>query len=283
MDRLTDEVLRMAKLGWILEKIGKNFRQYFNIKNPQQHTTVVEAENDPTVIFYVGGNNDDAYEQGTGTFYLTDYYVYIQSYTDPASASYVCGGFRFPNVTIPQGSTINAASFSGYISSITYDDANTKIYGNDVDNAEDFNTNPHIIPTANRPRTDAYVSWVADTIGTGWKTKAGLESIIQEIVNRGGWVSGNPIVLLFIANTDTTKKLRFYSYEYGSAYAAKLEITWTGGVAHSKTIAEKVGFVDGHSKAQHHKKTVSEKMGFVDEHDKDKCKECEPSSVVLTF
>lgn len=57
----------------------------------------------------------------------------------------------------------------------------------------------------------------------------------------------------------------------------------SGGVAHSKTVAEIVGFVDNHSKVQHHKKTVAEKMGFVDEHDKDKCKKCEPSSVILTF
>jgi hypothetical protein len=57
----------------------------------------------------------------------------------------------------------------------------------------------------------------------------------------------------------------------------------TAGVAYSKSIAEKIGFVDSHSKVQHHKKTVSEKMGFVDEHDKDKCKKCKPSSVILTF
>jgi hypothetical protein len=55
------------------------------------------------------------------------------------------------------------------------------------------------------------------------------------------------------------------------------------GVAHSKVIAEKVGFVDGHSKVQHHKKVIAEVVGFVDEHDKDKCKKCKPSSVIVTF
>jgi len=62
-----------------------------------------------------------------------------------------------------------------------------------------------------------------------------------------------------------------------------LDLQEAAGVAHSKSIAEKVGFVDGHGKVQHHKKTVAEKVGFVDEHDKDKCKKCEPSSVILTF
>jgi len=225
---LTKEMVKMAKLGWVLEKLGKNFRQYFNVHNPKQHKTVVEAL-DPTVTFYVGGSYDDAYETGFGSFMPTYPDVYVKSYTDPASASYQCGGFRFPNVTIPQGSTINAASFSGYVWSYDYDDVNCKIYGNAVDNAEDFSTNPHIISTAYRPRTSAYVSWIQNGLLIGWKTKTGLESIIQEIVNRSEWVSGNAIVLLFIANTDTTKQVRFYSYDQSSEYAAKLEVTWEEG------------------------------------------------------
>ena len=68
-----------------------------------------------------------------------------------------------------------------------------------------------------------------------------------------------------------------------TGYVENLDLQEAAGVAYSKTIAEKIGFVDSHSKVQHHKKTVSEKMGFVDEHDKDKCKKCKPSSVILTF
>jgi len=48
--RVWDEILKQARLGWVLEKLGKNFRQYFNIKNPRQHKTIIDA--DPT--FYVG-------------------------------------------------------------------------------------------------------------------------------------------------------------------------------------------------------------------------------------
>ena len=77
--------------------------------------------------------------------------------------------------------------------------------------------------------------------------------------------------------------LCYYHCDDGYVWNPATSECESAGVHYSKTIAEKIGFVDSHSKVQHHKKTVSEKMGFVDEHDKDKCKKCKPSSVILTF
>jgi len=180
-----------------------------------------------TDTFYVGGSYDDAYERGNGLFYLTDVAVLVSSNTDPGSVSYKCGGFRFVNVAIPQGSTVTAGKVSVY--AYAESDPNLVIYGNDVDDAEDFNDNAHIISEVNRPRTSASVSWIAEDIGTGWKDKTGLEGIVEEIVGRGSWNSGNALALLFIANTDATKNSYFYSYDQGSQYAAKLEVTWSTG------------------------------------------------------
>lgn len=188
--------------------------------------------------FYVGGSEDDAYERGDGGFYTTTTLAPIRSRTDPSTLLYQCPGFRFPNVNIPKGSTIISANFSFYLYSATYDDVNTKIYGNDVDNAQNFVDNANIINVANRPRTAANVSWVGDSIGTGWKTKNGLEGIIQEIVDRDGWQSGNAICLLFIANTDANKICQGYSYDQGSEYAAYLQIVWEAGDTLSPTYSD---------------------------------------------
>lgn len=225
------EIVRMAKLGWILEKLGRNFRQYFHIKNPKQHKIIVEASNplDPSDTWQVSAGNDDAIEYGSGGFYADDNYNRVHSYTTTSSSNYICCGVRFTSINIPQGSTIDSADVKLYTYSTSYDDMNSVIYGNDVDNAQDFNDNPHIISTADRPRTSASVSWVEDSIGAGvWATKS-VTSIIQEIVNRPGWSSGNALVLLFIANTDVSKIFRGKSYDNSPSQAPKLYIEWTSG------------------------------------------------------
>jgi len=191
----------------------------------ENESLLIDPDSD---TFYVGGGYDDVCEYGDGTFPIAANVMHILSYTDPSSGYYRCMGLRFRNVIIPQGSTVSAAKASFYVYNV--DKSNCVIYGNDVDNALDFNDNSHVISTANRPRTSASVPWVADGIGLGWKEKTGLQGIVEEIVGRGGWSSDNAIVLLFIANTDINwKEIQFFSYDYGSQYAAYLEVTWTAG------------------------------------------------------
>jgi len=228
---LISEIMRMAKLGWILEKLGKNFRQYFHIKNPKRHKIIVEASNplDPSDTWQVGAGNDDAVEYGSGGFDAANDYNRVRSYTSPLSSNYVCCGVRFTSINIGQGDTIDSADIKLYTYSGSYDDMNSVVYGNDVDDAQDFNDNAHIISEEHRPRTSAHVSWVEYSIGAGvWATKS-VTNIIQEIVNRGSWSSGNALVLLFIANTDVYKVFRAKSYENSTTQAPKLEITWTSG------------------------------------------------------
>ena len=180
------------------------------------------AQFDPTITDTVSASADDTYERGNG---ISDYSctnVIVRSYTDTTSRNYICGGFRFDNLTIPQGATISAASFRGYVKSEA--DINCKIYGNDVDSAYNFVTPPHII---GRSRTEAHVSWVATLSPYSWHKKDGLEDIIQEIVNRPGWKPGNSIVLLFIANSDECKSCIFEAWDDYTSRHAQLTITYT--------------------------------------------------------
>lgn len=107
------------------------------------------------------------------------------------------GGIRFENITIPQGATINSAyfilqSYDNYIGSGT----KSYVTGEDVDNAVEFTTEEDYL---NRDRTTAKVAW--DDIprwymGVDYNSPE-IASIIQEIVNRVGWVSGNDIVIFW--------------------------------------------------------------------------------------
>ena len=120
--------------------------------------------------FYVEDGNDDCQENGIGTIDRIGSYVQIFAYTDPDHASYRCGGFRFPNITIPKGSNVTAMSVAVYCYGL--DDPQLDIYGNNVDDANDFLAEADVIQ---RAKTIASVEWKEIGVLTGWKTKTGLQ------------------------------------------------------------------------------------------------------------
>lgn len=98
---------------------------------------------------------------------------------------------RFTNVTIPKGATILSAkvtlnSGSGPLAS----GANLKLQGIAEDNTADYSTDP-----SSRALTTASVLWHGFTqSGFGvYQDSPDITSIIQEIVNRTGWASGNAL------------------------------------------------------------------------------------------
>ena len=114
------------------------------------------------------------------------------------------GGMRFLNLAIPNGSTINTAFFTLECRAArTADDVNTYITGEAVDSAATYSTWANyqarrgtVVGGANDDNiTAAQVAW--DTIAN-WTAGVAYDSpeiktIIQEIINRGGWVSGNDL------------------------------------------------------------------------------------------
>ena len=170
---------------------------------------------------------DDAQQAGDETFSAANTVINVYRYT-AGSVSQISGGLRWQNITIPQGVTILTATLSVYVQYADMDDVYCKIYGNNVDNALNFSDNPHIITEEDRPRTTDYTSWEVESTGTGWRNAPSVKDVIQEVINRGGWSSGNALVLLLIANVGTWKKFAFCSYEGQEVYAAKLSITYEG-------------------------------------------------------
>ena len=142
-------------------------------------------------------------------------------------------GLRFTGVSIPQGATIQSA----YIQFTTDESqtgttVNVRIRGEASDDAAAItNGNSNI---SSRADTTASVSWSAIP---GWSTvpESGanqktpdIKTIIQEIVNRGGWTSGNDILIQIDNNGSTASTRRTAEpYEGGSTYAPQLQITWT--------------------------------------------------------
>jgi len=166
------------------------------------------------ITSYVLASADDATEQGDGTFSAADNSLVALTNASATDAAYYCFGIRV-QLNIPYRAEVSAANAYLYWDADTGPDLT--IYAHAADNAGDFSTNAHIISTANRPRTTASIPW-DDTFSApiGYKASPDLSAVVQEIVNRPGWVSGNYIVLLFIATvTASVKAVTFTSYDFG--------------------------------------------------------------------
>jgi subtilisin-like proprotein convertase family protein len=137
--------------------------------------------------------SDDAEESADGTMFRfsTD----LELVEDTSSQTV---GIRFPNVAVPQGSNI----FDAYIE-FTVDEASSEatslvIAAQDVDNAPTFNGTAFNISsrtlTGERVNWNNLPAWLIDTEPTMLDFKPStpnLSLMVQEVVNREGWSSGN--------------------------------------------------------------------------------------------
>lgn len=136
--------------------------------------------------------------------------------------------YRFININIPKGSTINSSyiTFAAYLDGSS-NTCNVRIFGNDIDNA----VGPTNISEYNALElTTAYTDWSsigAWTQASSYDTPS-LNSVIQEIVDRESWSSGNAVMFLIYNNGSTTNATR-HPASWNNKYYAKpiLTITWT--------------------------------------------------------
>jgi len=139
-------------------------------------------------------------------------------------------GFRFQNLEIPAGATVLSASiqFIGRLDKTLNDNPiSLTIRGQESDNPATFTEADSDI--SSRPDTAAAVSWVPPdwTNGeTGMNARTpDLQTIVQEIVDRPGWTSGNAMAFKITGSGGR----RAWSYNGSSGDAARLSVQWTVG------------------------------------------------------
>ena len=168
---------------------------------PYNHNVVLEVR--------VSDIRDDAEEwKPTGGAYYNsgDLDLGRVDSTDPSII-----GTRFQNVTIPQGATILSAYLEFTVSAAkmapTDGNISLEITGEDTDNAAQYSgllsaQSMHNI--SSRVRTSAGVTWSSSTSPSTepWdpvnskQTTPDLINIVQEIVDRSGWNSGNAMAFM---------------------------------------------------------------------------------------
>ncbi len=144
---------------------------------------------------------------------------------------------RFTNVAIPQGATITSATLTVYTAAnmagaVANDEV--RVYGEDVDNATQISSASGAVTRFTNNKTTASVDWYP------WEANGPLTgidqpvisptiaAIVQGIVNRTGWVSGNALQFMVDDLETQNNSLAMQSgYTGGAGTYPRLEVTYS--------------------------------------------------------
>jgi len=180
--------------------------------------------NEITNSFQVISYQDDA-EENVGanqSLYYDHEDLDLGGFSTTSNDSIV--GIRFQNVSIPQGATIHSAYLE--FTANVYGDTATSltVEGEDIDDAAPFSAVADNLK--DRTGTTETVTWNIAT-STPWSAGSSyqtpdLTDIVQEIVGRGGWASGNSMVF----RLSGTGKRDIRAYDANSSTAPKLHVVY---------------------------------------------------------
>ncbi len=150
---------------------------------------------------------------------------------DLFSQNYVAVRFQ---LDVGPGDTINSAELeftARWSNSGTAEEA--RIYCEDADNASAFSATTNNV--SSRTLTTAYVSWQPTVKWKRGHTYASpdISAVIQEVVDRSGWVSGNYIVVIVKCNTLASyhrvmpSRRQCHCYDSSPDDAPRLNLTYT--------------------------------------------------------
>lgn len=195
-----------------------------------------------TVDVRVNSSSDDA-EQATsgGAVTLDSNDIDFFGESNGTGTAYSNIGVRFNNITIPQGATITGAYIqftannSGTVSggNPTY-----TIQGQNVDNAATFATTANNI-SGRTWLSGQDVSWSPGVWSNGSTTNTSTPSItniVQAIVNRGGWTSGNSMAFRVTGSSTGSLYREAESWDDSSAAAPRLVVTYTVPLSCQRTL-----------------------------------------------
>lgn len=218
--------------GRVSRRIDPATRQKAWFDDPVYPVIIDQSTNENIVA-----NVDDGYSNNTASPWLSSTTFaggndWVFGFYAPGTIN-VNGGVRFQTLGVPQGATITSSTLTLNITNILsaggYNPA-VIIFADDVDDAPVWanNSRPQQI-TQTTASTNLTVTATGDTT-------ANITSIVQEIISRTGWSSGNDIRFGLLENVPPTGGNSAFAYVYdynqGQTLAARLDVVYTvpGGV-----------------------------------------------------
>lgn len=175
----------------------------------------------------IAASSDDAEQTvSTGAVTITSGTINVPRSTTNTQLD----GLRFQNITIPQGATITSANIQFTANAgDTSTTVNAVIRGEATDDATTFAATTNNISA--RTTTSASAAWTGIGSWTNGQTTNAttpdLAGIVQEIVNRGNWASGNAMSFIISDNSSSANtQRRAYSYDNTPGSAALLTVNY---------------------------------------------------------
>lgn len=174
-------------------------------------TVQFDAESEAlTVEVPVAAGSDDAEEGTSGLVYLnsSDLELVYDSYNNAGNQTV---GLRFANLAVPAGASIVGAYVQFKVDEKTSDSCLLTIRGQAADHALTFaEVNGNV---SNRPTTAASATWgplAWPVVGEAdaYQRTPDLAAVVQEVVDRPGWQSGNALALLITGTGKRTAESR---------------------------------------------------------------------------
>jgi cytochrome c peroxidase len=170
----------------------------------------------------ISSSQDDAEEQSNGSVNTTS--TDLELVFDNSNQR---TGMRFTNVTIPQGAEITRAYIQFTTDETNSGSTSLRVFAQDIDDAAAFSNSGNNI--SNRDTTNASSSWspsawnTVGAAGSDQRTNE-LKSVVQEVINRGGWKSGNDMAFIISGTGERTAE----SFDGSSGQAPLLHIEYSG-------------------------------------------------------
>jgi hypothetical protein len=172
-----------------------------------------------TVEYQVKDSLDDAYCVKWGMQQSVDESILL--------VGQYAAGLRFQGVKIPQGALIKSATLkirscstglTGQLDGVLYAEA--------ANYAEDFSARK----ISQLTKTEASLPWIWDAdapwTASTWYDSPNIASVVQEVVNRSGWKSDNPMAIIYWTTSYAGSDRKIWAYDGNAGHAAKLVITY---------------------------------------------------------
>lgn len=183
----------------------------------------------------VSAANDDAWYRASDLQYGRNVAIMqVGHESTPLNRSRDMMGMLWRTVPIPNAANIISATFSVKASSgLAGNTVRSKIWGEDVDDAAEWPAGSPAFVTRLNNGTTAIITWdsvpafVLDT----WYASPDISSIIQQIVDKLGWVQDNNLAIFWNDDADLSDNGAYravYQFDFGvGGNAPKLNVTYS--------------------------------------------------------
>lgn len=150
------------------------------------------VEYDPeTGLYYNASSNDGEFENDELDKFFDDD---LDMGWEGEDLNIMTTYLRYTNINIPQGATILSAKIVLFAHEDEADPAYLHIYAEDADNSSVFNEDELL---SARTWTTTTLDWDVTESWTMWQEyeTPNFKDVVQEVINRAGWVSGNALTI----------------------------------------------------------------------------------------